>query len=243
MIDRNNIPQHVAIIMDGNGRWAKERGLPRTAGHKAGIERVREIVRAANDLGIKAITFFTFSTENWSRPKSEVSMLMRALGRFLDKELKDLDKNNFRFQVIGEGPPLPKYLQEKIRQAQEKTKNNSGLRVVMALNYGSRQEIVHAARKFAAAVLKGVLRPQDLTPEKFSGFFYTAGLPDPDLLIRTSGEMRISNFLLWQISYAELYFPQKHWPDFTPQDLKEAVEVYQGRQRRFGGIDALKKDN
>jgi undecaprenyl diphosphate synthase len=243
MIDRNNIPQHVAIIMDGNGRWAKERGLPRTAGHKAGIERVREIVRAANDLGIKAITFFTFSTENWSRPKSEVSMLMRALGRFLDKELKDLDKNNFRFQVIGEGPPLPKYLQEKIRQAQEKTKNNSGLRVVMALNYGSRQEIVHAARKFAAAVLKGVLRPQDLTPEKFSGFFYTAGLPDPDLLIRTSGEMRISNFLLWQLSYAELYFPQKHWPDFTPQDLKEAVEVYQGRQRRFGGIDALKKDN
>jgi undecaprenyl diphosphate synthase len=229
--------------MDGNGRWAKERWLPRTAGHKAGIERVREIVRAANDLGIKAITFFTFSTENWSRPKSEVSMLMRALGRFLDKELKDLDKNNFRFQVIGEGPPLPKYLQEKIRQAQEKTKNNSGLRVVMALNYGSRQEIVHAARKFAAAVLKGVLRPQDLTPEKFSGFFYTAGLPDPDLLIRTSGEMRISNFLLWQISYAELYFPQKHWPDFTPQDLKEAVEVYQGRQRRFGGIDALKKDN
>jgi undecaprenyl diphosphate synthase len=243
MIDKNNIPKHVAIIMDGNGRWAKERGLPRTAGHKAGIGRVREIVRAANDLGIKAITFFTFSTENWSRPKSEVSMLMRALGRFLDKELKDLDKNNFRFQVIGEGPPLPKYLQEKIRQAQEKTKNNSGLRVVMALNYGSRQEIVHAARKFAAAVLKGVLRPQDLTPEKFSGFFYTAGLPDPDLLIRTSGEMRISNFLLWQISYAELYFPQKHWPDFTPQDLKEAVEVYQGRQRRFGGIDALKKDN
>ncbi|MFA4842568.1 MAG: isoprenyl transferase [Candidatus Omnitrophota bacterium] len=236
MIDKDNIPQHVAIIMDGNGRWAKERGLPRAAGHRAGIGRVREIVDSANALGIKVITFFAFSTENWSRPKTEVVMLMRALNHFLDKELKNLDRKKFRLKIIGGTEPLPRYLLKRIREAEEQTKDNTGMVVVLALNYGSRQEIVEAAKKFALAVLKEKEALESLDIEKFSAYLNTAGLPDPDLLIRTSGEMRISNFLLWQLSYAELYFPKIYWPDFTAQDLAAAVEAYQNRERRFGKV-------
>ncbi len=243
MLDKNNIPKHVAIIMDGNGRWAKERGLPRTAGHHAGVKRVKEIVKAAGELGIKAITFFAFSTENWSRPKKEIDVLMRYLNDFLNREINKLDKDNVRFMVIGAGDPIPAYLQEKIKDAQEKTKDNSGLTLILALNYGSRQEIVAAAKKFTYAVMKGKANIEDLDAEAFSQYFYTAGLPDPDLLIRTSGQMRISNFLLWQISYAELYFPQKNWPDFGKKDLWKAVEIYQNRERRFGGIDAVQKNS
>ncbi|MCM8795715.1 MAG: isoprenyl transferase [Candidatus Omnitrophica bacterium] len=243
MIDKKNIPQHVAIIMDGNGRWAKERGLPRTAGHREGIARIEEIVNAAKELGIKVITLFAFSTENWKRPKREVNMLMRSLSNFLDKRMKSLNKNNIRFKVIGRKEPLPQSILKKIKEAEDNTKNNTALTVVLALNYGGRQEIIDAVRKFVNLVLEGKAKIQDLDIEKFSNYFYTAGLPDPDLLIRTSGEMRISNFLLWQISYTELYFPQVYWPDFTKRHLQEAIEVYQRRERRFGGLDAIEANN
>jgi len=243
MLDKNNIPKHIAIIMDGNGRWAKERGLPRTAGHRKGLDRINEILKAADKLGVKYITFFAFSTENWQRPKREVDMLMHALDDFLRNQIKDLNKNNIRLIVIGEDEPLPGYLQKKIKDAEESTRNNLGLVVIIALNYGGRTEIINAAKKFALDVASGRETADNLTPELFSGLLYTAGIPDPDLLIRTSGEMRISNFLLWQLSYAELYFPRKYWPEFSPKDLEKAIKEYQGRERRFGGVDADKKDN
>ncbi len=232
-----NIPAHIAIIMDGNGRWAKEMGLPRIAGHRQGIKRVKEIIRAADNLGIKAITLFAFSTENWVRPKIEINMLMRSLDVFLEKEIDSLDKNNIRFMVIGREDPLPGYIQKKLKKAQERTKDNTGLTLVLALNYGSRQEIVDAAKAFSRQVSAGNASIEDLDADKFSRYFYTAGLPDPDLLIRTSGEMRLSNFLLWQLAYAEFYFPKKYWPDFGVGDLEKAILVYQSRERRFGGVD------
>jgi len=243
MLDKNNIPKHVAIIMDGNGCWAKERGLSRTQGHRAGIKRIEEIVKAANALGIKVVTFFTFSTENWSRPKKEVHMLMRYLDNFLTRKINELDKNNVRLIVIGRDKPIPEYLLDKIRKAQAKTKDNTGMTVVLALNYGSRQEIIDAVRKFAESVIKGKINLEALDVESFGDYFYTAGLPDPDLLIRTSGEMRLSNFLLWQLSYTELYFPKKYWPDFGKEELEKAILEYQKRERRFGGIDVEQKDN
>ena len=244
MLDKNNIPKHVAIIMDGNGRWAKERGLSRTAGHRKGIANVKEIVKSAHDLGIKVVTFFAFSAENWNRPKKEVGLLMRYLNNFLDREIKELEKNNIRLIVIGRDEPIPKYLQKKIKEAEDKTKNNSGIIMVLALNYGAKQEIVDAVKKFTHSVLNGGANIDDLDDiEEFSRYLYTAGLPDPDLLIRTSGEMRISNFLLWQLSYAELSFSQKYWPDFKRDDLAKAVEEYQKRERRFGSIDAGKENN
>jgi len=236
MTAKNNIPKHIAIIMDGNGRWAKEKGLRRTEGHREGIKRVKEIVRAAAELGVKVVTFFAFSTENWARPKKEIDMLMRSLSHFLDHEIKELDKNNIKFIAIGRDEPIPKYIQTQIRDAENKTRGNSGLVVVLALNYGARQEIVDAAKKFAVSVIKAETNLEDLDVQGFSRYFYTAGLPDPDLLIRTSGEMRLSNFLLWQLSYAELYFPKKYWPEFKRQDLEQAVGIYQKRQRRFGAI-------
>jgi undecaprenyl diphosphate synthase len=238
MSEEKKIPAHVAIIMDGNGRWAKEKGLARSAGHRAGIERVKEAVRAAAELGVKVVTFFAFSTENWSRPRKEIDVLMRYLNKFLQSQIKELDKNNMRFLVIGRGQPLPKYLQEKIKEAEAQTRDNTGLAVVLALNYGGRQEIVDAAKRFALKVLKKEADLEELTPENFSGYLYTAGLPEPDLFIRTSGEMRLSNFLLWQLSYAELYFTRKYWPDFRKKDFQEAVKVYQKRERRFGRINA-----
>jgi undecaprenyl diphosphate synthase len=243
MIDKTNIPRHVAIIMDGNGRWAKEKGLPRTAGHNEGIKRVREIVKAAGDLGVEIVTFFAFSTENWVRPKNEVSMLMHSLDYFLGREVKELNKNNVRLKVIGRGEPIPKKLIKKLEEAQQKTKDNTGLTMVLALNYGSRQEIMDAARKFAGGVLRGEIAIEDLDEEVFNQYLYTSDLPDPDLLIRTSAEMRISNFLLWQLSYAEFYFPKKCWPDFRREDFYEAIEEYQRRDRRFGGVHVHKKNN
>ena len=238
MPDKKRFPKHIAIIMDGNGRWAKEKNLPRTAGHREGAQRVKEIVRSARELNIGVLTLFAFSRENWSRPKREIDILMRYLGNFLGSELNNMLKNNIRFKVIGGGDPMPESLQEKIRDAEEKTGHNTGLVLVLALNYGSRQEIVEAAKKFAASVKRGEKAPEDLDVEKFSRYLYTADLPDPDLLIRTSGEMRISNFLLWQLSYTELYFPKKYWPDFKKSDLEEAILEYQNRERRFGGVDA-----
>ena len=237
------VPEHVAFIMDGNGRWARQKGLARTAGHQAGVARVKEIIREAFDLGIRTVTFFAFSTENWSRPKNEVSVLMRYLDNFLTKEIDMFNKNNVRFLAIGRNHPIPKYLQEKIKQAQEKTKNNTGLKVVLALNYGSRQEIVDAAKKFAKDVLAKKIDPDNLDEKKFRGYFYQGDLTDPDLLIRTSNEMRLSNFLLWQLSYAEFYFTPKNWPDFGTVQLKEAIKEYQKRERRFGGLNVDEKDN
>jgi len=235
-MNNKNIPEHIAIIMDGNGRWAEERGLPRTAGHREGVKRVREIVHSAGKSGVKILTFFAFSAENWKRPKKEIDMLMHSLVNFLGRQINELHKNNIKFISIGRDEPLPAHVLEKIRQAEEKTKNNTGLIVALALNYGSRQEIVDAAVSFAQSVLEKKMEINELDIEKFSLFLYTKGLPDPDLLIRTSGEMRISNFLLWQLSYSELYFPKKYWPDFGPEDLKQAIKVYQRRERRFGGI-------
>jgi len=231
-----SIPKHIAFIMDGNGRWAKEKGLARTAGHRKGVERVREIIRGAAGLGIQTVTFFAFSTENWSRPKNEVNVLMRYLDNFLKKEINQLHKNNVRFMVIGRKDPVPKYLQAGIKKAQEKTKDNTGLTVVLALNYGGRQEIVDAAKKFAKDVLKAKASADTLDEQGFSRYLYAADIPDPDLLIRTSNEMRISKFLLWQLSYSEFYFSAKYWPDFGIPELKEVIREYQKRNRRFGGL-------
>jgi len=237
MADNLEIPKHVAFIMDGNGRWAKQQGLARTVGHQEGVARVKEIIRGAFALGIKTVTFFAFSTENWNRPKNEISVLMRFLDNFLSKEIGEFNKNNVRFFVIGRQDPIPKYLQTKIIKAQEQTKDNTGLNVVLALNYGGRQEIVDAAKKFAKDVLAKKIGWQDLDEKIFRSYFYNAQLSDPDLLIRTSNEMRISNFLLWQLSYAEFYFTPKNWPDFKIPELKEAVREYQRRERRFGRVN------
>ena len=238
MQDNLKIPKHIAFIMDGNGRWAKERGMGRTAGHREGVKRVKEIIRGAGGLGIEVITFFAFSTENWSRPKNEVNLLMRYLDNFLDKEVIEMHKNNMRLLIIGRSDPIPKYLQAKIKKAQEKTSGNTGLKVILALNYGGRQEIVDAAKRFAKEVLAGKVDADSLETEQFSRYFYAVDIPDPDLLIRTSAEMRVSNFLLWQLSYSEFYFPKKCWPDFGMDDLKEAIKEFQKRERRFGGLDA-----
>ena len=194
-------------------------------------------------MGIKVLTLFAFSTENWSRPKSEVKMLMRYLDNFLEREIVEFDKNNIRLKAIGRGAPLPEELQKKIRKAQEKTGNNSGLTVVLALNYGARQELADAARAIAEDVSNGRVKIKDIDEKIFAGYLYTAGLPDPDLLIRTSAQMRVSNFLLWQISYAELYFAREYWPDFGKKEFAEAIEEYQRRERRFGAITSDQENN
>jgi len=235
-LNRNNLPKHIAIIMDGNGRWAKARGLPRTAGHREGIKRIKEIVRVAKEIGIKYLTIFAFSTENWARPKREVNFLMRYLDNFLKNQIEDLNKNNIRLLVIGKEKPLPDYLLKRIKSAQEYTKDNTGMTLIVALNYGARQEIIDAVKKYAIMVKQNKEDPDSLNEEKFSSFLYTKGIPDPDLLIRTSGELRISNFLLWQISYTEFYFTKKYWPDFKEEDLLEAISEYQKRERRFGRV-------
>ncbi|HOW42142.1 MAG TPA: isoprenyl transferase [Candidatus Omnitrophota bacterium] len=231
------IPHHIAIIMDGNGRWAQQRHLPRTMGHSQGAKRVKEVVKAASDYGVKALTLFAFSSENWSRPAAEIRMLMRYFSSYLDRELNDLHKRNIVFRVIGREHPLPAALIKKIRAAEERTRANTGLIFVLAINYGARQELVDACRQVCAEVQQGALSCQDIDEKTVARRLYTHDLPDPDLLIRTSGEQRISNFLLWQLSYAEFYFPQKLWPDFTRDDLAEAIEVFAQRRRRFGGID------
>ncbi len=243
MLDNFKVPRHIAFIMDGNGRWAKEKRLPRSVGHRQGARQVKEIVRVASDLGVEVLTFFAFSTENWSRPKSEIVILMRYFKEFLHKEIDNLDKNNMCFMVIGRADPLPKYLQLEIKKAQERTRDNTGLKVILALNYGARQEIVDAAKRFARDVLSGSADANKLETEDFSKYLYTEGVVDPDLLVRTSGQMRISNFLLWQLSYAELYFADVCWPDFTEEELKKAIREYQKRERRFGGLNVQQKNN
>jgi undecaprenyl diphosphate synthase len=232
-------PLHVAIIMDGNGRWAKARGLPRTAGHKRGAESVREAVEGAIELGISYLTLFGFSSENWKRPESEVRDLMGLLRLYLRNEIKELQKNGVRLRVVGERHRLTSDIIALVESAEEKTAANSKLTLVLALSYGGRQELVTAARQLAIAVAEGRLDPSSIDERAFSSQLATVGIPDPDLLIRTSGEMRLSNFLLWQSAYAEMAFLDVLWPDFSREDLKRAVRDYAKRERRFGAVGAV----
>lgn len=236
MSEKKIIPKHIAIIMDGNGRWAKERKLPRIAGHRKGAEVVKSIVKCCDDLGVKFLTLYTFSTENWKRPEKEINFLMGLLSWFLDKEIRNLKKNNARFLTIGNIERLPKKAREVIAKAKEQTKSNTGLNLVLALNYGARLEIIEAVKSICGDIKDKRLTETELNEDIFSGYLYTAGIPDPDLLIRTSGEMRLSNFLLWQLSYSELYVTDKVWPDFNKAELKKAVDNFQKRKRRFGNI-------
>jgi len=226
------LPQHIAVIMDGNGRWAAQRHLPRVEGHRAGIDSVRDIVESSARLGIKVLTLYAFSVENWKRPVTEVSTLMSLLKRYLRLELNTLLKHNIRFRVIGREDELAPDVQGELKQAEAQTSQNAGMLFNIALNYGGRAEIVEAARR---AIASGI-DPADLDEQRFGDLLYTAGQPDPDLLIRTSGEMRVSNFLLWQIAYAEIWVTDTLWPDFRKQHLLEAILAYQKRDRRYGGI-------
>src|SRR3954449_2657979 len=231
-VNFDQLPAHVAIIMDGNGRWAAQRHLPRVEGHRVGIDSVRDVVETSARLGIGVLTLYAFSTENWKRPPTEVKTLMTLLKRYLRSELGTLLRNNIRFRVIGRADELARDVRDELKAAEEKTTANTGMLFNIALNYGGRAEIVEAARGLLAAQV----RPEDLDEQRFAGFLYTAGQPDPDLLIRTSGEMRISNFLLWQIAYAEMYVTETLWPDFKQHDLLRAVLEYQKRDRRYGGL-------
>jgi undecaprenyl diphosphate synthase len=229
-------PRHVAIIMDGNGRWAKARGLPRTAGHRKGAEAVRRAIEAARDLGVAYLTIFSFSSENWRRPQGEVIDLMQLLRFYLRSEIADLHRNNVRLRIIGDRERLDPDIISLIDKAETLTHDNSGLTLVIALSYGSRQEITAAARNLAREVAAGRLSPEDIDEERFAGCLLTRDIPDPDLLIRTSGEQRISNFLLWQVAYTELVFVETHWPDFTKRDLEDAIREFHRRDRRFGAV-------
>lgn len=229
-------PEHVAIIMDGNGRWAEARGLPRIMGHRAGMEAVRRVVRAAPSLGIKYLTLFAFSTENWRRPRLEVEGLFALLREYVEKETDDLKAQGVRVRFLGERENLPQTAGKVIERCEAETEGCTRLTLNIALNYGGRAEIVRAARALAFRAAGGELEPNDITAEVFAGELFTRGMPDPDLLIRTSGEMRLSNFLLWQLAYTELYFTDVLWPDFTQDHLAQAVAAYRKRERRFGGV-------
>jgi undecaprenyl diphosphate synthase len=241
MINRQpaRIPQHVAIIMDGNGRWAQQRGLPRTMGHRKGVEAVREAVRVAGEAGIAYLTLFAFSSENWSRPETEVSDLMGLLKAFIRRDLADLHASNVRIRIIGSRENLRGDILPLLIEAEETTRTNTGLTLVIAFNYGSRDEIARAARALAAKVVAGEIALSDIDARAVDGHLDTADIPDPDLVIRTSGEERLSNFLLWQAAYAELLFVPDFWPDFTRETLLAALEKYAQRDRRFGGVNAV----
>lgn len=229
-------PTHVAIIMDGNGRWARQRSLPRSVGHRSGVDAVRRTVRAAIELGIGYLTIYSFSMENWSRPADEVDDLMGLMKRFIRRDLAELHKSGVRIRVVGERDRVDPELMQLIDEGCELTKNNTALTLVIAFNYGSRAEIAKAARRLAARVQAGELKVEDITPERLGCALDTDGIPDPDLLIRTSGEMRLSNFLLWQAAYTEFVFLDTYWPDFGREHLENAIELYRSRERRFGGL-------
>jgi undecaprenyl diphosphate synthase len=239
-LDPARMPVHVAIIMDGNGRWAARRKLPRIAGHRAGADAVRRTVESAARLGLDCLTLYAFSTENWKRPRLEVRALMDLLMEFLRKELKSLRDNNIRFRLIGRGDGLHISVLEQIRRAELATMQNTGLRLNIAINYGGRTELVDACRRVAAEVAAGRLRPEEINEQVIESKLYTNMLPDPDLLVRTSGEARISNFLLWQIAYSEIYITETLWPDFSEGDFLSALIEYQKRERRFGGVREAK---
>ena len=230
-----SVPAHIAIIMDGNGRWAKNRGLPRTAGHKVGAEAFRTIANYAKSIGLQYLTVYAFSTENWKRPQEEVSTIMGLLEKYLLELLRDMDKNRVRFSFFGDLSPLSPSLRQEAAELMERSRQYEGVQVNFCLNYGGRDEILRAARAYAARCAAGEAKPEELTEADFSGLLWSAGVPDPDLVIRPSGEERISNFLLWQSAYAEYYFTDTLWPDFGPKDLDLAIEAYNHRSRRFGG--------
>lgn len=236
MTEEKNVPRHVAIILDGNGRWAKKRLLPRNAGHVAGSKNVEKICKAAWDMGIEYVTMYAFSTENWSRPQSEVDALMKLLHQYLSDCLKTSEKNNMQVRVIGDISKLEPDLRNRIQELEEYSAKNTGLHFQVALNYGSRDEITRAVRKMAQDIEKGELASEDITEQTISSYLDTKGIPDPDLMIRTSGEQRLSNYLLWQLAYTEFYFTDVLWPDFDKNELEKAVEYYKNRDRRFGGV-------
>ena len=231
-IDQNKIPEHIAIIMDGNGRWARAKTLPRIAGHKQGVKAVRNITEICGELGVKYLTLYTFSEENWNRPQIEVSALMKLLVSSLKKEVRDLNKNNVRFTVIGDVTKMDNFVQDELNEAIELTKNNDGLNLNLALSYGGRQEIITAFKRLYSQISS----TDEITEKRFESQLYTSNIPDPDLLIRTGGEMRVSNFLLWQIAYTELHITNTFWPAFGRNELLIAIYDYQKRERRFGKI-------
>lgn len=235
-LDLNNLPVHVAIIMDGNGRWAKKRLLPRAAGHRAGMYKVKTIIRMSSDIGIKHLTLYAFSTENWKRPDDEVGALMGLLIEFLTKELAEMHERNVIFRIIGDTSKLPKAVQDVIQDAIRTTRDNTGMTLNIALNYGSRVELVEAVKQISLQVKDGSLTTEDISEQTISDHLDTAGQPDPDYMIRTSGELRLSNYLLYQLAYAELYFTDVYWPDFDEVEYENALIEYQNRQRRYGGL-------
>ncbi len=235
MTDNHNV-EHIAIIMDGNGRWAKKQGLPRSMGHKKGAEIVKEIAKAANEKGVKFLTLYAFSTENWGRPKDEVDTLMSLLRQYLKTDLSELKKNNIRIRFIGERNMLDADIVQNMHRLERETQDNTGMCLCLAISYGARQEILQAAQKLAALVKNGDLSESDVDIQNFSAMLYTHEMPDPDIVIRTSGEQRISNFLLWQAAYAEFFFTKTLWPDFSAQELDDIIEQFKSRERRYGKI-------
>ncbi|MBI5814935.1 MAG: isoprenyl transferase [Nitrospinae bacterium] len=233
-LDLRRLPAHIAIIMDGNGRWAKKRLLPRIAGHRAGVKAVDRVVTFCRETGVGHLTLYSFSSENWKRPAEEVGALMGILREYLERELGRMLKEDIRFNVIGVREDLPGFAREAVESAMERTKNNKGMTLTLALSYGARDEMVRAIRKIAKAARDGALQPEDIGEEHISALLDTGDMPDPDLLIRTSGEVRLSNFMLWQTAYTELYFTDKLWPDFEGRDVAEAIAAFQKRERRFG---------
>jgi len=230
------LPKHVAVIMDGNGRWAKRQGLPRIMGHKRGVDALKDLLRCCRDWGISALTAYAFSTENWGRPTEEVEFLMTLFQRVLRQELREMIQENVRIRFVGKLDALPRPLQEEISRSVEETKNNRGIQFTVATNYGGRQEIIQACREIADKVKQGLLQPEEINEATFERHLYTAGICDPDLLIRTSGEMRLSNFLLWQMAYSEIYITETLWPDFDRTEFHRALSAYQQRDRRFGKV-------
>ncbi|NLX61741.1 MAG: isoprenyl transferase [Tissierellia bacterium] len=235
-IDTNRIPKHIGIIMDGNGRWAKKRGLPRTAGHKEGVKRVTEIVEAAYNLNVKYLSLYAFSTENWKRPKSEIEALMKLLIQYINKEIERIHKNNIKVQTMGDLSKLPSAVIKEINRAVELTKNNTEMVLNIGLNYGGRDEIIRAVKNILDDFKLGKITKEDINEESFTGYLYTKNMPDLDLLIRPSGELRLSNFMLYQVAYTEFWFSDIFWPDFKEQHLYQAIIDYQKRDRRFGGV-------
>lgn len=236
ILDMDNIPEHIAIIMDGNGRWAKKRKLPRTMGHKAGVETIRKVLKEADKLGVKYMTLYAFSTENWKRPKDEVSALMKLLVQYLRQEINELHKNGVKINVLGDILKLPKECQEEIEKSVIKTKNNTGIVMNIALNYGGRDEILRAVKLISDDIEKGIIKSSEIDQNIFEDYLYTKGIPDPDIIIRPSGEQRLSNFLLWQCAYSEFWYSDICWPDFKETDLHKAIYDFQKRDRRFGGV-------
>jgi len=236
MIDKDKLPKHIAIIMDGNGRWARERGLPRISGHRAGMQSVKTAVRLSGELGIKVLTLYAFSTENWTRPKKEINALMRLLREYLHKEIDELHQNNVKINFMGQIDELPKLIQQDLKRAKGKTAHNTGLLLNVALNYSGRADIINAIKNLITDIENKKCKKEDINETLFGKYLYTGSLPEPDLLIRTSGEMRVSNFLLWQIAYTEIYVTPIYWPDFSREHLLSAIIDYQKRERRFGGV-------